>query len=83
MQDCTFKPKINPKTPKNDISFRRRDTLQLNDSPITLLSASPPPPPKRTNIIDVISKPLLLQTSYISSQAQNVVLPLRKKEENK
>ena len=82
MQDCTFKPKINPKTPTNDRSFRRRETLQINDSPITLLSASPPPP-KRTNIIDVISKPLLLQTSYISSQAQNVVLPLRKKEENK
>ena len=82
MQDCTFKPKINPITPNIERSFRRRDTLQLTDSPITLLSASPLPP-KRTNLIDVLSKPLLLQTSYISNQAQNVVLPVRKKEENK
>ena len=42
---------------------RRTDTLQLNDSPITLVSSSPTPNKNGKNILEIISKPLLLQSS--------------------
>ncbi len=84
MQECTFKPKVNPKTPPkmNYQNLRRKDTLQLNDSPITLVSASPPLT-KKNHIIEAITKPLLLQTTYISNQSQILMPSLIKKEENK